>query len=239
VKPPVPPRIFCILTRTAPVVAVLRWGPSKKVAQPERNLATDTVTLGQWLRGRIYNRRCDLSPDGRHLIFFAMNGYWDKPLGGSWTAVSLIPDLRALHLFGWAHCWNGGGLFVDNTRYWLNGTPGATWFASREIKPVQRPPDGVVNMIGEDPVTYLSRLARNSWIEARRGLGVDLDMGSGWPEVYASELILAHGGGLWRQKVHGDGPADARYVADLTDMTFKALAAPNPGVQISPAGPRA
>jgi hypothetical protein len=34
----------------------------------------DTLKLGQWMRGRIYERRCDLSPKGAHLLYFAMNG---------------------------------------------------------------------------------------------------------------------------------------------------------------------
>ena len=35
------------------------------------NLNTDEFTLGQWLYGRIYEYRCDLSPDGRYLLYFA------------------------------------------------------------------------------------------------------------------------------------------------------------------------
>jgi hypothetical protein len=32
---------------------------------------TDSFDLGQWFRGRIYERRCDLSPDGSLLVYFA------------------------------------------------------------------------------------------------------------------------------------------------------------------------
>ncbi len=170
-KPPVAPRIFGILARKAPVVAVLRRGPSKQVALLEWNLAKDTVKLGQWLKGRIYERRCDLSPDGTHFIYFAMDGRWQGPLGGSWTAVSRMPYLRALHLYAWGPCWNGGGLFIDDKRYWLNGGAQSEEHAKSRVKGVKSPPKGVTPMIGEDPVTYLPRLARDGWAETRRGAG--------------------------------------------------------------------
>jgi hypothetical protein len=49
----VPARISCIVARKAPVVAVFRRGPSKRVALLEWTLATNPVAPGQWLKGRI------------------------------------------------------------------------------------------------------------------------------------------------------------------------------------------
>ena len=73
--------------------------------------ATDTFALGQWLIGRIYERRADLSPDGRHMIYFARDARWQSETGGSWTAVSRAPWLRAVTLWAKGDCWQGGGLF--------------------------------------------------------------------------------------------------------------------------------
>lgn len=282
--PTVPPRIFGILARKAPIVAVLRRGPSKRVALLEWNLDTDTVTLGQWLKVCIYKRRCDLSPDGRHFIYFAMDGRWQGPLGGSWTAVSRMPYQRALHIYAWGHCWNGGGLFVNDKRYWLNGIGQSEHHAKSPLRVADTPPPGVVPMMGEDPVTYLPRLARDGWFETARkpgtegsleivfaktvrpkwhlektfrmgmktdpygecyddrhrliGPGTALDMGGDWAEVHGKEILFARDGGLWRQKVAPEAPAEPRLVADLTAMTFAALPAPYAGVQTAPARPR-
>jgi hypothetical protein len=61
----VPCRLFVISARRAPVAAVLRRGPSKWVQLNVWDTSTDSIEHGQWFHGRIYERRCDLSPDGR------------------------------------------------------------------------------------------------------------------------------------------------------------------------------
>jgi hypothetical protein len=166
-------RISCIVARAAPVVAVFRRGPSKQVALLEWNLATNGMALGQWMKGQIHMRRADLSPDGRHLIYFASNQRRGHPLGGTWTAVSRMPHLRALHLYGWGHSWNGGGLFIDNATYWLNqGGPalqGAVGKIECGLQASALAPQGVRPVMGEDPVTYVPRLLRDGWVLMTQG----------------------------------------------------------------------
>ena len=70
-KPKSPARLHAILARRGPNAVVFRRGPSDKVAVVGWDRSNDTFTLGQWLRGRIYPLRCDLSPKGEHLIYFA------------------------------------------------------------------------------------------------------------------------------------------------------------------------
>jgi hypothetical protein len=81
------------------------------------------------MRGRIYERRCDLSPDGRHFIYFAMNERWQSETRGSWTAISRVPYLKAVSLFAKGDCWHGGGLFLSNRAFWLNAG-----YGHRELK---------------------------------------------------------------------------------------------------------
>ena len=54
-------------------------------------MKTNEFALGQWLKGRIYERRSDLSPDGKYMIYFAMNGKWNSIAKWSWTAISKAP----------------------------------------------------------------------------------------------------------------------------------------------------
>lgn len=115
-----PARLHVLLARAAPIGVVLRRGPSKQVCSILWNRRNDTFVAGQWLKGRIYERRSDLSPDGRLMIYFAMNGRWSSETGGSWTAVSHPPWLKAITLYAKGDCWQGGGLFLDNRRFWLN-----------------------------------------------------------------------------------------------------------------------
>lgn len=64
-------RLHAILARRGSNAVVFRRGPSNKVAVVGWNRSNDTFTLGQWLHGRIYPLRCDLSPKGEYLIYFA------------------------------------------------------------------------------------------------------------------------------------------------------------------------
>jgi hypothetical protein len=116
-----PARLHVILARKSSRAVVFRRGPSKSVCTVLWDRRDDSFTLGQWLRGRIYERRADLSPSGKYLIYFAMNGRWDSATKGSWTAISKAPYLKAIALFAKGDCWNGGGLFTGERQYWLNG----------------------------------------------------------------------------------------------------------------------
>jgi hypothetical protein len=71
---PFPARLHVLMASQVPKAVVIRRGPAKSVCTVGWDRRSDRFELGQWLRGRIYERRADLSPDGRHLIYFAMNG---------------------------------------------------------------------------------------------------------------------------------------------------------------------
>lgn len=72
-QPPerIPARLHVILAREAPKAVVFRRGPTGQVCTLGWDLETDTFTMGQWLKGRIYEYRSDLSPDGELMIYFA------------------------------------------------------------------------------------------------------------------------------------------------------------------------
>lgn len=161
---PVPARVHAILAADAPVGVVIRRGPARQVAVLGWDTRTDEFRLGQWLSGRIYERRCDLSPDGRHFIYFAMNGYWDTEMKGSWTAISRAPFLKALAIWPKGDCWNGGGLFLGPDRYWLNA-------GCSETAPIGEVPLSRVDESpwhegygGECPGVYYVRLQRSGWV---------------------------------------------------------------------------
>ncbi len=159
---PIPARIHVLIARAAPYALIIRRGPSKHVCTIGWNLRDDTFQLGQWLKGRIYEYRCDLSPDGRHLIYFAMNGKWESDTKGSWTAISKTPYLKALGLWAKGDCWNGGGLFADDRSYTING--------ARDHEMLRTPPGLVHNDnayafhgMSECPGIYFTRLHRDGW----------------------------------------------------------------------------
>jgi hypothetical protein len=158
-----PARLHVILARKEPVGLVFRRGPSKQVCTLLWDRKQDTFVLGQWLKGRIYERRSDLSGDGKYVIYFAMNGKWDSQTKGSWTAISRAPWLKALVLLSKGDCWFGGGLFTSDRTYWLN--EGWSHTMLRDSSEVRRDQTYQIPAYygGECPGVYYLRLQRDNW----------------------------------------------------------------------------
>jgi len=60
-KSPIPPRLDVLLARESDQAVILRRGPSKTTHLIAWSTSTDQFTPGQWLKARVYERRCDLS----------------------------------------------------------------------------------------------------------------------------------------------------------------------------------
>jgi len=164
---PVHCRLFCLLARRANTGVIFRRGPSKWVQIIRWDTEQDTFMPGQWFHGRIYEKRCDLSPNGRLMIYFASKfnetTIADKEYTYAWTAISRPPYLTALALWPKGDCWHGGGLFTTNKRVWLNHLP------AQAIPHPKHRPRGIEvtdnpNAAGEDDPVYLARLERDGWI---------------------------------------------------------------------------
>jgi hypothetical protein len=156
-------RIHVLLAREEPVGVVIRRGPSKQVCTVGWDRRVDAFEVGQWIRGRIYERRCDLSPDGKHLIYFAMNGRWSSESRGSWTAISRAPYMKAVTFFPKGDCWLGGGLFTGNRSYWLNDSCSSSEAGNGDNleRDMEFRPSGSVG--GECLSVYYPRLLRDGW----------------------------------------------------------------------------
>ncbi|WP_197424843.1 hypothetical protein [Bordetella sp. N] len=157
------------------------------------DLRNDTFEHGQWLKGRIYERRCDLSPSGRLLVYFAATNR--APLG-SWTAVSKPPFLTALALWPKTDSWGGGGVFENEDTLLLNHTPadeetGFELAAGFQLKPgMQVQPCGQWSGRGEDePINSIIR-ERDGWRTADPGQGQRGGLRSSELYGYAEPRIL-------------------------------------------------
>ena len=121
---------------------------------------------GQWFNGRIYERRCHLSPEGSLLIYFAQKisarSLKDTEYTYAWTAISRPPFLTALALWPKGDCWHGGGLFKNGRVVLLNHKPAVA-------KPHERHKPHGLSVIpnpkahGEDDPVFSQRLERDGW----------------------------------------------------------------------------
>jgi hypothetical protein len=165
-------RLYGIVARAARRAVVFRRGPSRRVRLLDGDLATDTITPEQWFKGRVYERRCDLSPSGDRLVYFAAS--FRQPLH-SRTTISRPPWFTDLERRPKGDCWGGGGLFHGQSNLRLNHRPG-------EFEPVKGPappeslrvtPLGDESGRGEDEPILSTRLAkanedRSAWNSSLR-----------------------------------------------------------------------
>jgi hypothetical protein len=156
-------RLYVLIARHAPVAVVFRRGPTRNVLLSKWDLLADTFEHGQWLKSRIYERRCDLSPDGKLLIYFAAD--YKRPLW-SWTTISRPPYLTALALWKKGDGWGGGGLFSRPSEILLNHRSDEMTLADSFTLPKEFSvkPFGDRPGWGEDDPIWSTRLARDGWL---------------------------------------------------------------------------
>jgi len=161
-------RIYGIIARQAPVAVLFRRGPSQFVQMLKWNLTDDTFEHGQWLNGRIYERRADLSPSGKLVIYFAAK--YKGPMT-SWTAVSKPPYLTAIALWEGMGAWGGGGLFEDENRIQLNHSANRMKMIDTFKLPehVRVVPCGESSGSGEDSPIMDMRMQRDGWRQIQFG----------------------------------------------------------------------
>lgn len=119
---PIAPRLFVIMAARAPLAVIIRRGPASWVQLVLWDTKRDRFTPGSWFRGRIYEEKCDLSPDGELFVYAALQGRkFNTGYGHAWTALSRPPWLHALVLWPMHTTYGGGGRFVGNRQLILRG----------------------------------------------------------------------------------------------------------------------
>lgn len=164
-------RLYAIVARIRRRAVVFRRGPSKWVRLLVWDLGSDALVGGQWLKGRIHEQRCDLSPDGGMLAYFAAS--YRAPFG-TWTAISRPPYLTALALWPKGDAWGGGGVFARPGLLELDHLPGSD--GAVPLADGSRIPAGLeVRPMGPCPGQGRSwpiehrRLMRDGWTMQRTG----------------------------------------------------------------------
>jgi len=116
----VPPRLYVLLARDAPVGVIFRRGPTDWTEMIRWDIERDTFERGEWLRGTVYPRRSDLSPDGGLLVYAAAEYASSDEERRVYSAVSRPPFFHPLARWDGAHLAGGGGEFEGSSRLRLN-----------------------------------------------------------------------------------------------------------------------
>jgi hypothetical protein len=225
-------RISALIARARPIAVVFRRGPSNQVRLIRWTLTNDRFQPGQWLKARIYPLRCDLSPDGELLCYFA--GNFRAPYA-TWTAISRPPYFTALALWRKGDAWGGGGLFDSRIRLRLNHRP-VPYHKGRDEMAVAEgfrlPKRFAVEPLGEhagwgedDPI-HAMRLQRDGWlfVQEAQGIkweGVDAPVGAtaATPEIVAKPMNT-RSGLLYSLRVarHGRFERDGRSYVETAEI---------------------
>jgi hypothetical protein len=159
-------RLFVYLAREAPIGVVLRRGPSAWTRLSVWHTDADTFAHGQWLGGRVYERRSDVSADGSLFVYFARKSTNAYPKD-SWVAISRPPYFTALALWfvGGTYC--TGGFFPDRRAVWLgfgSDPPDQGHLPSWLVPSTAVPPyiDRTNNWT--ERTVYINRLLRDGWV---------------------------------------------------------------------------
>jgi hypothetical protein len=161
-----PCRLAVFFARSVAVGVILRRGPSEWAQLVRWDRSNDHFEPGQWFRGRVYERRCDLSPDGKFFVYFAAkHGPRNDPddIGEAWTAISRPPYFTALALWQNVGSWYGGGYFEANDRVLLDAT------CSLEPHPKFAVPPLEVGSVPAETAPWEQRLMRDGWHLVERG----------------------------------------------------------------------
>lgn len=166
--------LFVILARNGRHAVIFRRAPSKQVLLIKWDRRHDRFEIGQWFKGRIFERRCDLSPSGEMLVYLAAK---HKGPIGTWTAISRPPYVTALALWPNMGTWGGGGLFESEYSLLLNHNALHRTLADGFQLPKQMRvhPLGAGAGRGEDAPIYRERLERDGWTLTQKGKCKDYD----------------------------------------------------------------
>jgi hypothetical protein len=232
----------------SPRAVVLRRG-GKTYCTIDWSLADDTFSVGQWCKHKLYPQRCDISPSGRWMVYFALNGVWKSETRGAWTALSRAPYLRAVTLWPQGDTWGGGGAFYASAPAGLE----EAWDRYERMDDQSRLTYGVSGR-------YEARLVRNGWSVAPGAQRMfSRSVGYGWflqkrvrSEIREEHALLAPSGDtvplpswdwadfdaprarvVWAEagvvyaaRAGGNGLETTRALFDAGPMKFEALKAP-------------
>jgi len=112
-------RLYVLVATHAPVALIVRRGPSTWWHLLKWDLERLSVEPGAWIRGTLYPRRSDISPDGRLLGYFALRS--SPPPWDTYFAVSKLPWLTALAAWHTGGTWTGGCQFARDGRLTISG----------------------------------------------------------------------------------------------------------------------
>jgi hypothetical protein len=166
-------RIHLLVAKNAPAVVIVQRKRAKLFHIALIDTNKRRIEHGSWFRGKLYALRCDVSFDGKHMVYLAMGSN-----GNTWNGVCRLPWLATQTEAGNMGAWFGGGYFADKKVLRTNGW-GRPDFnpATRSGAPFTLEPYGS-RYGGEDLGVVYERLARDGFVRLGENWGTDRNLGT-------------------------------------------------------------
>src|SRR3954453_20808828 len=166
-------RIHLLLAKNAPTVVILQRKRAKLFHVILVDADKRRIEQGSWFRGKLYALRCDVSFDGKHMVYLAMGSQ-----GNTWNGVCRLPWLATQTEAENLGAWFGGGYFADKKVLRTNGW-GRPDFnpATRTGAPFTLEPYGS-RYGGEDLGVVYERLARDGFTRLGENWGKQRNLGT-------------------------------------------------------------
>lgn len=249
--PPPACRVYAILARGAPVAVVfVRHPAAAAFLQVLWHTDSDRFVVGQWAHGQVYPEKCDISPDGSLIAYFA-GATRGRPrthaVQDAWTCISHPPYFSPLAVFPQFGTSHGGGLFVDNETVELG-----TRQSDCGHHPAYPPTGIAVRRLPAGMSIEASRLNRDGWTlagrhrvrlspdqserlhceaHAGRGSSYQLEVrgrmtrmdGTDWADYdQRGRLVYSKWGALWARTAGGQH----RQLADFRGLRYRSASPP-------------
>ncbi len=155
-----PARIHLLPAKNANYVVVLRRKPSKQFHVLLWNTKNDEIISGSWFSGKLYPKRCDVSFDGKWMVYLAMGSN-----GETWNGVCRLPWLKTVIEGDNMGTYDGGGYWRDEKVLLVN-----CWKPRGESIPFRMKPFQS-KWGGEDLGVLIPRIERDGWTRAGDNYG--------------------------------------------------------------------
>jgi hypothetical protein len=138
---------------------------------------TDRFEHGQWIKGRVYERRCDISADGSLFLAFVRQsgGPVQEPAAAdTWLALSRPPWFSALAVWFIGGTYHTGGFFPDGASVWLGSQDAHPDIGEPPSWLKLTSPRGIAYVDGTpewtDRTVHFNRLLRDGWLKLEDAL---------------------------------------------------------------------
>jgi len=111
--------LHLLLCEESDSAVIVRIGPRRVSCLVDWDRSKDTFRVGPWFHARVYAKACSLSPDGKHVLIYAMDGHWDTPNCGAWFTLLSVPDFKLLAEFPIGDLYGAFAGFIDSQQYWV------------------------------------------------------------------------------------------------------------------------